>query len=43
MTENYISSQAASVEPALDKLLNQHFGGKVVRKDLTKLIIDPAR
>ena len=29
-------------EQDLDQLLNQHFGGRVVRKDLTKLIKEGA-
>ena len=29
-------------EPSLDKLLNEHFAGRVVRKDLTKLIKEGA-
>ena len=29
-------------EPDLDQLLNQHFSGRVVRKDLTKLIKEGA-
>ena len=28
---------STSVDTALDDLLNRHFAGKVVRKDLTKL------
>ncbi len=32
----------ANIHPALDDLLTQHFAGKVVRKDLTKLIKEGA-
>ena len=35
--ENVISS---ADNEDLDKLLNTHFAGRVVRKDLTKLIIE---
>ncbi len=31
-----------SLSPSLDDLLNQHFAGKVVRKDLTKMIKEGA-
>jgi ATP-dependent Lon protease len=30
------------IDPAIDDLLNQHFAGKVVRKDLTKLVKEGA-
>ncbi len=33
---------AASAAPSLDLLLNRHFAGKVVRKDLTKLVKEGA-
>jgi ATP-dependent Lon protease len=36
------SVDSLRVPPDLDQLLNRHFGGKVVRKDLTKLIKEGA-
>ena len=36
------STAAATLDAGLDKLLNQHFAGRVVRKDLTKLIKEGA-
>ena len=35
MAENISQAQAATIDPGLDKLLNERFGGRVVRKDLT--------
>lgn len=32
-----------SIDGGIDDLLNQHFAGKVVRKDLTKLIKEGER
>ncbi len=32
----------AGVDTSLDDMLNQHFAGKVVRKDLTKLVKEGA-
>ncbi len=43
MTEFTLTPTASpTLDGGLDKLLNQHFGGKVVRKDLTKLIKEGA-
>ncbi len=43
LTPTAASTPSPSVtDGGLDKLLNQHFGGKVVRKDLTKLIKEGA-
>ena len=42
MTDINISKNSALESEDLDKLLNQHFGGRVVRKDLTKLIKEGA-
>ncbi len=36
------SPPSATMDPGLDKLLNERFAGKVVRKDLTKLIKEGA-
>ena len=36
------SSPSTGLDASLDKLLNMHFAGKVVRKDLTKLIKEGA-
>src|SRR5215470_7947564 len=35
-------SDAISLDTSLDDLLNQHFAGRVVRKDLTKLVKEGA-
>ena len=37
-----MTSDATALDPSLDDLLNQHFAGKVVRKDLTKLVKEGA-
>lgn len=37
-----MTSELYSFDPSLDDLLNQHFAGKVVRKDLTKLVKEGA-
>src|SRR3954464_9723752 len=37
-----MTSEAAPADPGLDDLLNRHFAGKVVRKDLTKLVKEGA-
>jgi len=35
-------SETTSLDTSLDDLLNQHFAGRVVRKDLTKLVKEGA-
>lgn len=37
-----MTSKSTTVDTALDDLLNRHFAGKVVRKDLTKLVKEGA-
>src|SRR5436305_12221333 len=37
-----MTSEPQLADPGLDDLLNQHFAGKVVRKDLTKLVREGA-
>ncbi len=37
-----MTSKNTTVDTALDDLLNRHFAGKVVRKDLTKLVKEGA-
>ena len=37
-----MTSETTSIDTSLDDLLNQHFAGKVVRKDLTKLVKEGA-
>jgi ATP-dependent Lon protease len=37
-----MTSDQKSIDPSLDQLLNRHFAGKVVRKDLTKLLKEGA-
>ena len=37
-----MTSEQNTVDTSLDDLLNQHFAGKVVRKDLTKLVKEGA-
>jgi ATP-dependent Lon protease len=37
-----MTSETKSIDASLDTLLNQHFAGKVVRKDLTKLLKEGA-
>ena len=37
-----MTSEQIPIDPSLDHLLNQHFAGKVVRKDLTKLLKEGA-
>ena len=36
------TSETAATDPSLDDLLNAHFTGRVVRKDLTKLVKEGA-
>ena len=42
MSDTLTTEASPTLDGGLDKLLNQHFGGKVVRKDLTKLIKEGA-
>lgn len=42
MAQALQSPPSATIDPGLDKLLNERFAGKVVRKDLTKLIKEGA-
>ena len=35
-------SETTAIDTNLDDLLNQHFAGRVVRKDLTKLVKEGA-
>ena len=42
MTTTLQANPVATLDPGLDKLLNERFAGKVVRKDLTKLIKEGA-
>ena len=42
MTEAIQAPETAATDAGLDKLLNERFAGKVVRKDLTKLIKEGA-
>src|SRR5215471_21068316 len=37
-----MTSETITIDSSLDDLLNQHFPGKVVRKDLTKLVKEGA-
>lgn len=37
-----MTSENKTVDTSLDDLLNKHFAGKVVRKDLTKLVREGA-
>src|ERR1700693_2364312 len=37
-----MSSEAPTIDGSLDDLLNRHFPGKIVRKDLTKLVKEGA-
>jgi ATP-dependent Lon protease len=37
-----MTSEAKTPDTGLDDLLNRHFAGKVVRKDLTKLVKEGA-
>src|SRR5438093_11481941 len=37
-----MTSDATTIDTSLDDLLNRHFAGKVVRKDLTKLVKEGA-
>lgn len=37
-----MTSDAKTIDTSLDDLLNQHFAGRVVRKDLTKLVKEGA-
>src|SRR5574337_476774 len=39
---NPVAEQPAGTEDSVDTLLNRHFAGKVVRKDLTKLVKEGA-
>src|SRR5580704_8896111 len=42
MTSEAIAHETIAQDPGLDDLLNRHFPGKVVRKDLTKLVKEGA-
>ena len=42
MAEERTAAEPAAIDSSLDKLLNERFAGKVVRKDLTKLIKEGA-
>lgn len=42
MAEERTAAEPAAIDTSLDKLLNERFAGKVVRKDLTKLIKEGA-
>ena len=42
MAEELKAAEGAAIDTSLDKLLNERFAGKVVRKDLTKLIKEGA-
>ena len=42
MSDTLTTEASPTLDGGLDKLLNQHFAGKVVRKDLTKLIKEGA-
>ena len=42
MTSETIAHETIAQDIGLDDLLNQHFPGKVVRKDLTKLVKEGA-
>ena len=42
MTDETATVQAATIDAGLDRLLNERFAGRVVRKDLTKLIKEGA-
>src|SRR3974390_2593548 len=42
MTSETIAHETIAQDIGLDDLLNRHFGGKVVRKDLTKLVKEGA-
>src|SRR5262249_33506819 len=37
-----MTSETNTIDPSLDDLLNRHFAGRVVRKDLTKLVKEGA-
>src|SRR3984957_14096059 len=37
-----MTSEAPTIDGSLDDLLNRHFPGKIVRKDLTKLVKEGA-
>src|SRR5436190_8904581 len=37
-----MTSETKTIDTSLDELLNRHFAGKVVRKDLTKLVKEGA-
>src|ERR671919_389695 len=37
-----MTSETTAIDTSLDDLLNQHFAGRVVRKDLTKLVKEGA-
>lgn len=42
MAEELVTGSVATIDTSLDKLLNERFAGRVVRKDLTKLIKEGA-
>ena len=42
MTEELKAADGVAADTSLDRLLNERFAGKVVRKDLTKLIKEGA-
>ena len=42
MAEELVTGLVATIDTSLDKLLNERFAGRVVRKDLTKLIKEGA-
>jgi ATP-dependent Lon protease len=42
MAEELLTGPVATIDTSLDKLLNERFAGRVVRKDLTKLIKEGA-
>jgi ATP-dependent Lon protease len=42
MAEELVTGPVATIDNSLDKLLNERFAGRVVRKDLTKLIKEGA-
>ena len=42
MAEELVTGPVATIDTSLDKLLNERFAGRVVRKDLTKLIKEGA-
>jgi ATP-dependent Lon protease len=42
MADQTALAHGSAIDVGLDKLLNEHFAGRVVRKDLTKLIKEGA-